>query len=76
MGFQFHAPVGAGVQLLDPHGGQLAVEGLDPLAVGAQGERVGPVVRAHVGLAERHQPHAGLGQDRRLVGALSTWDSA
>ena len=46
MGFQFHAPVGAGVQPLDPHGGQLAVERLDPLAVGAQGElEVTPLTR-------------------------------
>lgn len=46
---------------------KLAVERLDALAIGAQGQLVGPPIRAHVGLADRDQADRGVRQDRRLV---------
>ena len=67
MDLQLQAEIRAGVQPLDAHGRQLARQRLAALAVGAQRRLVRPVVRAHVGRMERHQPRAGVGQDRRLV---------
>jgi hypothetical protein len=59
----------AAQQPLAAHRLDLTVPRLDALAVFPQGQLVGPEVWAHVGLADRHQSDAGVGQKRRLVAA-------
>lgn len=67
MDLEVEAGVGARPQALHAHCLQLAVQHLDALTVRAQGELVGPHVRAHVVFMQRHQADPGVGQDRRLV---------
>jgi hypothetical protein len=61
--FQIETVVGAGVQMLNPHRLQLAVERFNPFARVPQILIVRPSVGGHVLTPHRHQPHPGRRED-------------
>jgi len=68
MDFDLQAGDGAYVQVGDAHGGELAIDGFDSQAEGAQAAALGERVGGHVVLVQWDEHAAARGTDDGLVG--------
>ena len=67
MDFQVEPLIGAGMEPLEAHALQLAVERFDSFAMVLQVQFIDPVVRLHIDFANRHQAHPGVGLNRSFI---------